>query len=239
MLRLGCLLVLVILIAIPAVAGQYLPWWGTLLVVLGELAVLVLAGPKLVKWGIVGFAKKMFMTKSQVLRGATLVVHDCREVPKPVAEEDPEFAAAEREAREKVEAIAGPQDAESDAEDADDEDDEEEPEEKPPARYVLVEFTLTPTATGGRMQHWDPDDLRLIPHGKKPASIDDDNKSDDSDEAHAHTMHLIADDGSATDDIGKIVGPARLRAVFGCPEVLRGAAKLRYYFEDIGRVELP
>jgi hypothetical protein len=223
MLRLGCLLILVILIAIPAVASQYLPWWGTLLVVIGELALLIFAGPKIVKWGIMSVARRMFMTKSQVLRDATLVVHDCREVPKPVAAE---------------ESAEGDGESSDDAEDEDTEDDDGDL--KPIARYVQVEFTLTPSATGGRMTHWDPGDFRMVPHAKKSASIDDDNKTvDTSDEAWAHTLHLIADDGSATDDIGKIVGPARLRIVYGCPESLRGAAKLRYYFEDIGRIELP
>ena len=76
----------------------------------------------------------------------------------------------------------------------------------------------------------------LVVDAPPPQTIDDDHsKSDDSDEAHAETLHLIADDGSANDDVGKIVGPARLRVVFGCPKPLRGAAKLRYYFEDIGQ----
>src|SRR4051812_25894946 len=53
-------LLLVLLIAGPIIAAHFLPWWGTLLLVVAELAFLVFAVPKLIKWGFKGVLMGIF-----------------------------------------------------------------------------------------------------------------------------------------------------------------------------------
>src|SRR5205085_1216964 len=76
-------LLLVLLIAGPVIAAHFLPWWGSLLLVVAELAFLVFALPKLIKWGFKGVLMGIFKAKSAVLRRATVDVHAVRIVSAP------------------------------------------------------------------------------------------------------------------------------------------------------------
>ena len=70
----GCLVVLLLLIVPPVVAAKYWPLWAVMLLLLGELCLLLVAVPMLLKRGVTKFAKGMFETKSKVLRGASQVI---------------------------------------------------------------------------------------------------------------------------------------------------------------------
>jgi hypothetical protein len=221
MIRIGCLLAFVLIVGIPVVAAKFLPWWGTLLVILGEAFVLVLGGPKLVKYGFKRFALGLFQTKSRVLKDAGVHVHRVEATTKPV--------------REAASAAALP--------DADDADDDEEAESPAPAepdnnRYVLVEFTLTPQPNQSKMAYYDPSELMLIPFDAK-VKMDEDPTSSGGAEANVDTLHLIDDAGGETTDFDKLTGRSHLRAVFACPPTLRGRVKFQYYFETFGDLLLP
>jgi hypothetical protein len=50
----------------------------------------------------------------------------------------------------------------------------------------------------------------------------------------------MVDEAGAEHEVeDKLTGPARLRAVFACPDALRGRVKFRYYFEAFGDLTLP
>lgn len=225
MLRQGCFIIIsfiAILIAIPIVAANYLPGWAVFLIILSELAALRFGIPFLIKFGVKRFAVSMIQTKSRVLRGAGVHIHRVERTSAPA----------------NAKQIAHEQSIESDAGEAtlmgaipaDD-------------RYVLVEFTLTPRAGESKspasnrgamqMQFYDPSELVLVPFEK---SVDASMKesADDSDSAALQSITQIDPNGVEHDDVDKLAGPARLRAVFSIPPTMSGRVKFQYYFETFG-----
>ena len=221
MFQLGCLAavaLLVVIVAIPAVASHYLPAWATLLVALVEGVVLVLAAPRLVAWFFKRFLFGIFISKSRVLRGATVAVHRVEPTTKPPRRGET------------------PKPAEDD--DADEEEDEEDEEEADRRHYVLVEFTLTPRPATGRMRFYDTTEMMLVPFDSRVSLKEDPTSDDRSGSVHEH--HLVNDDdGSETSDFDKLTGPAHLRMIFACPPTLHGRVKFQYYFETFGDFTIP
>src|SRR6185369_11909738 len=207
----------VVFIGIPAVSAKFLPVWGVLLVVVGEAAVLIVGGPRLIKYGVKRFLLGMFQTKSRVLRGAGVHVHRVEATVKPDEREPPATLLPE----------ASP-DGEAEP------DDQQEPDHD---NYVLVDFTLSPRPGQSRMQHYEPSELMLVPFDYK-VKIDEDPTSS-TDAANCYQIRLIDESGGETEDFSKITGPAHLRAVFACPPTLRGRVKFQYYFETFGDLLLP
>ena len=241
MFQAGCLAalaLLVILIAIPAVASHYLPAWATLLVALVEAVVLVLAAPRLAGWLFKRFLFGIFISKSRVLRGATVTVHRVEPTTKPVRRRAPQpQSAGEGEAQSHS---TPPPSADDEDEDDDEDDDEEESdeEESDERHYVLVDYTLTPRPTTGRMRFYDTSEMMLVPFDSR-IKLEEDPTSDDR-SASVHEQHLINDaDGSETDEFDKLTGPAHLRMIFACPPTLHGRVKFRYYFEAFGDFTIP
>ncbi|MEM1208605.1 MAG: hypothetical protein AAGI54_05000 [Planctomycetota bacterium] len=227
MIKLGCLLIVVLLIAIPVVAAQFLPWWAVLLIVMVLAGVLIFGLPKLIGYGFKRFFVGLFEGKSRVLRGAEVIVHEVAEVPRP--------ASLDAEEREDV------PDEDGEAFDTKEGEDDDEL-----ARYVMIDCTITPKPSTGKFQHWEPSELQLCPYDKS-TKLDlsgDDDPTDAEDEGHVVECSSVGDATSVEDDDddgawGKYHGPMRLRLVFGCPESLVGRTKLRYYFEGIGDIRLP
>jgi hypothetical protein len=229
MLRIGCLFLLLLLIGIPAVSSRYMPWWGTVLVVLGEAVLLLFLGPKLAGFAIRRFALGLFMTKSKVLRGATVNVHSVEPAARPAG-----HAAG---------ANADEADPDSTADDDDDEEREDadagvEKDEDSPSYHVLVDFTITPKRGLSVMQYYDPSELMLAPFDHK-VTFDEDPSDDDAGLASVQQLRLVGESGAETDDFDKITGPAHLRVIFACPLSLTGRAKFRYYFETFGDLMVP
>src|SRR5215471_14095153 len=92
---LAAFLLLVLLIAGPIIAAHFLPWWGTLVLIVLELAFLIFAVPRLIKWGFKAVLIGVFKAKSAVLKGATAEVHAVRLVPAPSKTPAPVPAADE------------------------------------------------------------------------------------------------------------------------------------------------
>src|SRR5689334_9031069 len=98
-----------------------------------------------------------FKMKGRVLRGAASEVH---------AVEKKENAVWRR--RPPEEAGSAP-----------DDDEDEKTADNTPRVYYQVEVTITPEATGGAFQHWDIDDLTLVPFDSKPNPRPDGDDGDD------------------------------------------------------------
>ena len=219
MLKIGCLALVGVLIAIPAVAARFLPWWGTLLVIVAEVSLLVVGGPKLAVFAFKQFAMGLFNRKSRALRGARVRVHRVEPTEKP----------------------ASLTESESPAEEDDETDDEPEtpgePEEPDDRHYVLVEFTITPQANPAAMEYYDTSELMLIPYDAEVDKSEDPTSGDHA--ASVAEQWLIDESGKATSDFDKLTGPARLRTVFACPPTLHGRVKFQYYFEAFGDLMIP
>jgi hypothetical protein len=237
MLRIGCVVILALLIAIPVIAARYLPGWGVLLVVVAEAAALVVGIPKLIGFGVKRFAIGLFMTKSKVLRGAAVHVHDVRPTSKPASDSNTVPAPA----------LSGNA-AEPSGAPAADQDEEETATVSPveqsavaaPAsadRYVLVDFTLTPAPSASKMRFYEPSELLLVPIDAKIAITED--PTSDGQSASVADIKIVDDAGNEQDGNDKYDQPLRFRATFACPPALRGRVKFRYYFESFGDLLLP
>lgn len=231
MIRLGCLLLVVLLVGVPAVAAQFLPWWAVVLVFVGEVALLVLSIPKLIKFGFTRFAMGLFTTKSRVLHGAGVHVHRVEAVEKPGEDDEPISPLIEQAAESPVEA----HDDDNDEEATDDAEDESA--DRADYRYVLVEFTLTPRPGQSKMTHYEPSEIMLIPFDQKVAM--DQNRLADGIGAAVESIAVIDESGNETPEFDKLTGKSRLRAVFACPPLLTGRVKFQYYFETFGDLLLP
>lgn len=155
------------------------------------------------------FASRAFLVpfklKGQVLQGAELRVHGIEP------------------------AAAPPQDSYED----DDEDDDEEP--ATPRAYYRLDVTITPTAPPGKMSHWEPAELLIVPFDSTDNEVDLEGA-----DATGYVEEVEIYDGSrfVEDDPGKYEGPQRLRLLAAVEPGLR-QAKFRYYFESFGRFDLP
>lgn len=236
MIRLGCLLVVVILIAIPTVASHYLPWWGVPLVILVEGLLLLFTVPKLIGWGVKRFAIGLFMTKSRVLRGATVHIHEVRATTKPVrrVENAPALEGGGGDVIADAITAADGTTVLSPRASGDDAAPEEKSDGK---RYVLIDFTLTPKPGSSKMQHYEPSELVLVPIGYV-IELKEDPTSGGA-EASVDEIKRVEESGAQEDGYDKYTGPGRYRAVFAVPPTLSGRVKFRYYFESFGDVTLP
>lgn len=222
MLRQGCLiglLALAILVMIPVVASNYMPFWGVLLVIAGEIAGIRYLVPFLIKHGVMRFARSMINAKSQVLRGARVHIHRVEAVTlpreaQPMLEHEQSIATSQGEAT-----LVGAIPADN--------------------RGVVVEFTLTPRVVTHQqsMQFYDPSELLLLPFDQE-VSHRLTEADDDSDSASMHEVRQLDESGNEH-EIDKITGPARLVATFVLPPTLKGRVKFRYYFETFGDFLLP
>ncbi len=91
MVKAAALLVLLVIIALPIVASQFLPWWGSLIVLVVEFIALATLGPRLIAFGIKRYLLGLFKRKSSVLEGAIAQVHAVSLAATPDnAKEDPD-----------------------------------------------------------------------------------------------------------------------------------------------------
>ena len=139
MLKLTILILLIVIVAVPIAAGQILPWWGTLLVLLVEVVLLASMGPRLIAFVIKYYLLGLFKTKSSVLRGAQVEIHAVKHTEKPARQT------------------------------GEDRQDTDEEEDKGPTRHVMVDCTIRPKAGVSAMQFYDPAELMLVPFDAVPS----------------------------------------------------------------------
>ncbi len=217
------LVAVIVVAAIITLSLVYLPWWGTLLVLLGLLIVLAMSFKWIATKMLERGAMALFDMKSKVLRGAQAQVHG-------------------------VKAAQPPERAEN-ADDDDDDDDEAETMDLgkdggsvtiPITReYYAVEVTITPMPVSGKtLGMWDVDDLLMVPYDMKVTRSPD---SEPDDETCNIEQVRIHHEGTYQElDGPKLQGPQRLEFLIGVkPGVKNKRLKFRYYFEAFGEIQLP
>jgi len=212
--KLLILLVLVGMLAAFIWMVKVLPWWGSVLVVLGGIAF----GIWLIKWALVRMFTAPFKMKSAVLKGASVQVHGIAAAPVP----EPAKAGANEE----------------DEEDADDEHRVQQREDYARRAWYQLEATITPAASQGAFKHWEPGELLLV-HPDKKTEFDAAREDDgDDDLCVIHDLDIFQDGAYVNDDGMKFEGPVRLKLHIG---VKPGTPRLKfqYYFESLGDVRIP
>lgn len=230
-----CRLILIVIILLcvgVGIAAYYLPWWGTLAIVIG----LIIIVPPLLKWLvpflIKRFAMSLFESKSIVLRGATAEVHSVQPTAAP-AEPRLAIEGVEVDGNQVLDAAPNAETPVGEDGETEEDDDEDEPKDKGPRDHYYVEATITPKPTTGKFTHWDLDDLRLVPFDLKISKDNDDN--DDS--VDIKESQVESEGGFVTPDGSKFPGQQKLRMLIAVkPGVSR--LKFRYYFESFGDIKL-
>ena len=197
-----------------ALVGAGVPWWGSLLAAIGAYVACAFA----LKALCFRLLTAPFKAKGAALRGARLVVHSVASIAVPVRQRQPAMAGA-----------GGGDDCEDDGCSGDDAVGDD-------WKWYSVDATVTPPALGGGpFRAWEPGELMVV-------SFDADTSpqapvSDGM--ATVRGVEVLEEDGGFAPDEGmKYGGERRLRFTLACHPSLR-VAKLRYYFEGFGRIELP
>jgi ABC-type multidrug transport system fused ATPase/permease subunit len=215
----GMLLFVVVTVA----AFVYLKWWQALIVVIALIFAIVL-GVKLILRNLgkmLGDSMlKMFEIKSQVLRGATAEVHSIEATTAP-----PEEQSAD--------------DEDADEEGENDEEDSPAPPEAP-RNFYRIDATITPPPQAGPMAHWDVDDLRVVEFDKPSLTLAQmsEDGADVTDGYNLRDLKIFEEGQFIEDQMGKHLGPKRIRAVVGVPVHVR-ELKFMYYNEYFGQITLP
>ncbi len=204
-------------------AFVYLTWWQALLVSAGTMFVLVRFGGWYLRIrlkGMARFASQLIQGKSGVLRGAAVEVHSVTPSARPGPR--PEWAGEELN-------------------------EEEGEEPRADLAYYRLDVTIIPGGTAGAFQHWDLDDLRVVPsHAPPPPALEglaeglDNSPETDEDFEDVSLEEIEIEEGGrfVPVEVSKFCGPQRIRALIGVVADWK-EVKFRYYFEDFGRVALP
>jgi hypothetical protein len=207
------------LIALPALMAPLVPWWGVVLIVVGELVVL-----RYTFFRILGFIFGVFVWAGlrvgvRGMRGARVDVHSIRVVPPPGPEE-----VVRRESG-SVDHAEG----------------ESEPD-APGTRYVRVDCTVSPSpkvqASNWPVKHYDAGSFKLSSQGFAWPSFPP--KDDETRTGEVVAAALL--DGEAATPIAsdkQLLGSQRLRLTFKCPETLKGPAKLKFVILPLATLDVP
>lgn len=138
--------VILIVTALLVIAIKFLPWWGSLL-----LIVILLFG---LRFGAGYLFKQLmampFKAKGKVLAGATANVHGIRKVRPPIRTLDP--AAA------------------NDPEEAQYLEDEQKDDQR--FHWYLMEITIIPNENNGQFTFWEPGELLFVDMAAKPHDLE-------------------------------------------------------------------
>ena len=202
---------------VQSLLGSAVPWWGSLL----AAAVTYFAVATALKTLFFKAVTAPFKAKGAPLRGARLVVHSLTAVAAPVREQKRALAMA---------GAGGGDDGGSD-------DDCDSAHDSMPEtwRWYCIDATVTPPAmTDGPFRGWAPGELSVVSQDA------DTSPSAPTDDGVASIKGIeVFEDGAFTKDDGlSFEGEKRLRLTIACAPDLQ-AAKLRYYFEGFGCIELP
>jgi hypothetical protein len=213
------LAVLAALIVVPCIAAAFLPWWGTLLVVLGELVFL-----RYTLFRIVGMMFAIFVSVglrlgTMNMRRARVDVHGISIVPKPDLSLVPKPNTGSVDLEEHEAAVLEP-DAEG-------------------TRYVKLDCTITPAANAaGPVRHFEAGGFKLSSEGlalPKFPPTDDPTKT-----GEVFAAALVKDGVSIPIPLDEqLVGSQRLDLVFKCPPTLTGKVKLKFMVIKLAEVVVP
>jgi hypothetical protein len=208
-----------VFIALTVVAFIYLPWWQALIVVLAMILAIVMG----VRFLLRNLGKilsdsmlKMFEVKSQVLRGAQVQVNSVQPTTAP-ADTDDEESEAPSEGGSATRPLRRQVD------------------------YFLIDVTIKPAGVQGPMQHWDLDDLRVVPFDTPAATLQEMAGDDAAESIEGYDLRdvkVMENHQFVADQQGKYEGPRQISAVVGVPSHVR-ELKFQYYGEQFGHIKLP
>jgi hypothetical protein len=115
--------------------------------------------------------------------------------------------------------------------------------EEPPkeaANYYRIDVTIKPAPVDGPMQHWDLDDLQLVPFDTPATSLEKmAEEGKESVDGYSLRETKVLQDGEFVDDsAGKYQGDQQVQALVAVPPHVR-ELKFQYYAEQFGRITLP
>jgi hypothetical protein len=211
------------LIVLPVATAPLVPWWGTLLIIVGELVFLRYALFKILGaiFGI--FTWVGIRVGVRGMRGAKVDIHSVRVVPRPGPDEI-------------VRSESGSVDEEPGETDAAPEPD------APGTRYVKVDCTVTPSpkvqASNWPVKHYDAGAFKISSQGFAWPSFppkDDETRTGD-------IVAAAVLDGETPTPIApdkQLLGSQRLSLTFKCPATLKGRAKLKFIVLPLASLDVP
>lgn len=213
------LAVLVALVAVPVVAAGFVPWWGTVLVILAELVFL-----RYTLFRILGMMFAIFVSVglrlgTMNMRGAKVEVHGVKVVPKPELAAVPKPNSGSVDLEEHEASVLEP-DGEG-------------------TRYVQVDCTITPAANAaGPVRHFDAGGFKLSSEGlalPKFPPTDDVAKT-----GQVFAAAVVKDVVSTPVPLDEpLVGSQRLELVFKCPPTLKGKVRVKYIVLKLAEIAIP
>ena len=216
------------LVALPVLTARLVPWWGTVLIIFGELVFLRYALFRILGLMFGIFTWVGLRVGVRGMRGAKVEVHSVEVVPPPGPEQ---FVRSE----------SGSVDEDPDEDEGEDPDDAPEPD-APGTRFVKVDCTITPSpkvqASDWPVKHYDAGSFTISSEGfawpRFPPADDE-----------TRTGQLVA---AAVVEGGKprpiapdeqLLGSQRLEMIFKCPPTLKGPAKLKFVILPLAAVNVP
>lgn len=213
------LAVLAALIVIPVVAAAFVPWWGTLLIILAELIFL-----RYTLFRILGMMFAIFVSVglrlgTMNMRRARVEVHGVTVVPKPelALVPKPNTGSVDLEEHEAVVLEPDPEGT----------------------RYVKVDCTVTLAANAvGPVRHFEAGGFKLSSEGLTLPKFP---PTDDAARTGDIFAAAVVKDGVSTpvplDE--QLVGSQRLELVFKCPPTLTGTVNLKYIVLKLAAIVVP
>jgi hypothetical protein len=198
--------ILIVLIILAVLAIKYLPWWALIILLGGGGLGLQWA----VKYGLKQAFLLPFKVKGQVLKGATVQVHNVQPTPMPTVKQTTDShpgAVADQRARYHQ------------------------------LKWYTVDVSIAPqpTASAVPFPAWEPSDLVLVVPGKKVKSLE---SLADEEVSTIHDYEIYQTNRFQSDGEGKHLGSQRLKFIVGIePEI--STLQFRYYLELFGQVEFP
>ena len=217
---------IVALVALPVLTARLVPWWGTVLIIVGELVFL-----RYTLFRVLGLMFGMFTWVGlrvgvRGMRGASVVVHSVEVVPPPAPEQ-----------------VVKPESGSVD-EDPDEDEDPDDAAEPDPAgtRFVRVDCTVTPSpkveASDWPVKHYDAGSFTLSSERFVLPTFP---PEDDPTRTGVLAAAAVVEGGNARpiapDE--QLAGSQRLALIFKCPPTLRGPAKLKFIVLSLATVDVP
>lgn len=198
--------VLVVLVIVIILAIKYLPWWA--------LIAIIVAGALVLPWSFkLGMQQLMllpFKAKGQVLKAATVQVHNVQPTNMPTLRQDPDMPLADfADRRERYHQL----------------------------KWFIVDVSISPSQQDGDVTFpsWEPSDLMLVPPGKRVKRLE---SLAENEASEIHDYEIYRGSRFERDMDGKHLGAQRVRLLVGVKPGVQ-TLQFRYYLELFGEVAFP
>lgn len=197
---------LVVLVILVILAIKYLPWWALIALVVASALLL----PWAFKQGMQQLMLLPFKAKGQVLKGATVQVHQVQPTNMPTLRQDADMPLAEfADRRERYHQL----------------------------KWFTVDASIAPSQPDGDVVFpaWEPGELMLVLPGQRVKNLDGLAANAVSE---IHNYEIYRTNRFELDPDGKHLGAQRVRFLVGVQPGVQ-MLQFRYYLELFGEVEFP